>query len=208
MSRVPQAPIVSNSFGAGHAGVAYDLELMQQGWLEAKGEDSAIYDQVRGLVDEFLALYEAHILHPLEELEKHKNLVAGKAEEREGRGAEHPLFPSHPRNGEDVQNEGDGSGGFSGSSDPLEIVTHMGSEDYARWSPAARSRALAWLCDEALSAATMNDLVKKVLEAREVVDRKDREVRDHVRQSGDAPRGEGAKTMYAWVKVGRHTDEG
>lgn len=37
----------SNSFGAGHAGVAYDVELMQQGWLEAKGEDSAIFDQVR-----------------------------------------------------------------------------------------------------------------------------------------------------------------
>lgn len=37
----------SNSFGAGHAGVAYDVELMQQGWLEAKGADSAIFEQVQ-----------------------------------------------------------------------------------------------------------------------------------------------------------------
>lgn len=42
-----QAPVASNSFGAGHAGVAHDVELLQQGWLEARGADSAIYDQVR-----------------------------------------------------------------------------------------------------------------------------------------------------------------
>ena len=41
-----QPPVLSNSFGAGHAGVAYDVELMQQGWLEARGPDSAIFEQV------------------------------------------------------------------------------------------------------------------------------------------------------------------
>lgn len=44
-SRV-QPPVVSRSFGAGHAGVACDIELLQQGWLEARGADSAIYEQV------------------------------------------------------------------------------------------------------------------------------------------------------------------
>lgn len=41
-----QPPVASKSFGAGHAGVAHDIELMQQGWLEVRGADSIIYEQV------------------------------------------------------------------------------------------------------------------------------------------------------------------
>lgn len=45
-----QAPISSNSFGAGHAGVAMDVQLLQQGWLEARGADSVMYAEVRWLL--------------------------------------------------------------------------------------------------------------------------------------------------------------
>ncbi|CAM9500221.1 unnamed protein product [Scytosiphon promiscuus] len=192
-----EPPVASNSFGAGHAGIAYDVELMQQGWLEARGADSAIFEQARGVVDEFLALYETHVLNPLMELDKD---IKCTAEERAGSGPGRP--PLQP---DAVSTHGDTHGaparggagcGISSSSsssgsndeendvenDPLDMVRHMGSEEYKRWSPAARSRALAWLCDEALSASTMNDLVRKVLEAREVVDRKDREIKSAVRQ--------------------------
>lgn len=36
----------SKSFGAGHSGVAHDVELIQEGWLHLRGGDSAIYKQV------------------------------------------------------------------------------------------------------------------------------------------------------------------
>ncbi|CAM9362910.1 unnamed protein product, partial [Ectocarpus sp. 4 AP-2014] len=171
-----EPPVESNSFGAGHAGVAYDVELMQQGWLEAKGADSAIFEQARGVVDEFLALYETHVLNPLVELDKDiRGSAAAAAAGRGGLEEGRVLLRS------DTDSEG-ARRAAAGCSDPLEMVRQMGSEEYRRWSPAARSRALAWLCDEALSAATMNDLVKKVQEAKEVVDRKDREIKAAVRQ--------------------------
>lgn len=130
------------------------------------------------MVDEFLALYETHVLSPLVELDK--DIKGAVAAERAGGGpgpgpGERLMLPSDMES--DDADAGGGDGGGGGCNDPLEMVKQMGSEEYSRWSPAARCRALAWLCDEALSAATMNDLVKKVLEAREVVDRKDREVR-------------------------------
>lgn len=143
--------------------------------------------QVRGVVDEFLALYEAHVLNPLIELDKDIRGEGGGErtrsleEEKTGGGA--LAMDTSESHGAEEGGSGDGGGGSSSTSsscndhDPLDMVRQMGSEEYIRWSPAARTRALAWLCDEALSAATMNDLVKKVLEAREVVDRKDREVR-------------------------------
>ena len=139
------------------------------------------------MVDEFLALYETHVLNPLIELDRDiKGEGGGEGTrptegERTGAGAEGPsAMDTSDGAGADEASGGGSSSSSSISSndqDPLEMVRQMGSEEYSRWSPAARSRALAWLCDEALSAATMNDLVKKVLEAREVVDRKDREVR-------------------------------
>lgn len=148
------------------------------------------------MVDEFLALYETHVLNPLIELDK--DIKGEGGGEGGGGGAPRTAGEERPGPGGDGRSEMDtsdspgaeeggvgcGRGSGSGSSscccndhDPLEMVRQMGSEEYDRWSPAARSRALAWLCDEALSAMSMNDLVKKVLEAREVVDRKDREVR-------------------------------
>lgn len=42
-----QPPAGSKSFGAGHSGVAHDVELIQEGWLHLRGGDSAIYKQVR-----------------------------------------------------------------------------------------------------------------------------------------------------------------
>ncbi|CAM9794259.1 unnamed protein product, partial [Hapterophycus canaliculatus] len=189
-----EPPVASNSFGAGHAGIAYDVELMQQGWLEARGADSAIFEQARGVVDEFLALYETHVLNPLMELDKD---IKCTAEERAGAGAGagRPPLRTDQDGHDDSERGGPGcisssssSSSSSGSNeeddenDPLDMVKQMGAEEYRRWSPAARSRALAWLCDEALSASTMNDLVRKVLEAREVVDRKDREIKSAVRQ--------------------------
>lgn len=56
-----QPPVASNSFGAGHAGVAYDVELMQQGWLEARGADSAIFEQVSELFPIFYVRYRIHV---------------------------------------------------------------------------------------------------------------------------------------------------
>lgn len=124
--------------------------------------------QARAVAEEFLSLYETHVLKPLDELEKEIKRTALK----------YPLRSSSSSSGSSMNSTGDTGASVSGkSNDPLGMVRQIGAEEYARWSPAARGRALAWLCDEALSAVTMNDLVKKVLEAREVMDRKDREVR-------------------------------
>lgn len=41
-----QPPAGSKSFGAGHSGVAHDVELIQEGWLHLRGVDSTIYKQV------------------------------------------------------------------------------------------------------------------------------------------------------------------
>lgn len=129
-----------------------------------------VVSQARGVVDEFLALYETHVLNPLVELDKD---IRGSAAAVAGRGG---VEEDRVQLRSDMDSEGARRDAAS-CNDPLEMVRQMGAEEYKRWSPAARSRALAWLCDEALSAATMNDLVRKVQEAREVVDRKDREVR-------------------------------
>ncbi len=139
------------------------------------------------MVDEFLALYEDHVLNPLVELDKdirgaHATASGGTATATaadKGVGVGDSGRSAVEAMEIEVADAQDGSSSSSSKScdDPLEMVKQMGSDEYVRWSPAARTRALAWLCDEALSAATMNDLVRKVLEAREVVDRRDREVR-------------------------------
>lgn len=64
-----------------------------------------------------------------------------------------------------------------GHLDPVEMLRKMECNEYARWSPAEKSRALAMLCDEVMGSATLSDVFRKIFEAREVVDRKDREVR-------------------------------
>lgn len=140
------------------------------------------------MVDEFLALYETHVLNPLVELDKDIRASAAAAAGRGGLGEDRVLLRS------DMDSEG-ARRGAAGCNDPLEMVRQMGSEEYRRWSPAARSQALAWLCDEALSAATMNDLVKKVQEAKEVVDRKDREVRTGGTQIGAISSGGGGRAL-------------
>ncbi|CAN0477671.1 unnamed protein product, partial [Ascophyllum nodosum] len=73
-------------------------------------------------------------------------------------------------------NDGDGNReGFASSLSPkldskldsMEMLRRMGSEEYSRWSPAVKSRALAMLCDEAMSSGTLSDVARKVFEARE-----------------------------------------
>lgn len=137
--------------------------------------------KARIVVDEFLSLYETHVLAPLGELEN--------AEKTGGR--EYSARTDLPRPGTNVfldheivdeetyheRSEGEDEDEVEDWRDTLIMLRHMSMEEYANWSSAERSRALAWLCDEAMSAATINDLVKKVLEAREIVDRRDREVR-------------------------------
>lgn len=137
------------------------------------------------MVDEFLALYETHVLSPLVELDKEiKGAAAAERAAARGRGSEGSGDGDRLMLRSDAASEDAGATSGAGGNDPLEMVKQMGSQEYSTWSPGARCRALAWLCDEALSAATINDLVKKVLEAREVVDRKDREVRGSGRWDG------------------------
>lgn len=92
------------------------------------------------MVDSFLALYQVHVLVPIENLK----------------------VDAAPR---------------SGQLDPMEMLRKMECSEYARWSPAEKSRALAMLCDEVMGSTTLSDVFRKIFEAREVVDRKDREVR-------------------------------
>lgn len=131
-------------------------------------------------MDEFLSLYETHVLAPLGEVDE-----ALKGPPR-GPGTSYPcprpasnVFldqePTDGREESDLDEEPEEP--EESLADPLAMLRHMGTVEYASWSAAWKSRALAWLCDEAMSASTINDLVKRVLEAREVVERRDREVR-------------------------------
>lgn len=147
--------------------------------------------KARVVVEEFLTLYETHVLQPLSELENGAGSDVDTDQEPAPRHSASQNFVPHPGNHNshaaerdmDGDEQSDGQGGrqtdrseVDAVSDPLAMLREMGSVEYGWWSPAARCHALAWLCDEAMSSATMNDLVRKVLEAREGVDRRDREV--------------------------------
>ncbi|CAM9642882.1 unnamed protein product, partial [Sphacelaria rigidula] len=154
--------------------------------------------KARVVVEEFLSLYETHVLQPLSELENgtgsdmdtdqgpvpresaSRNFVSHQGSNSNSRAAERAMD-----GGEQLNDQGrrqSDRGEADAVSDPLAMLREMGSVEYGWWSPAARCHALAWLCDEAMSSATMNDLVRKVLEAREGVDRRDREIKTAVRQ--------------------------
>lgn len=127
------------------------------------------------MAEEFLSLYETHVLKPLAELA----ITTTTAPSVPRTHSYASTFEANDhddecRDRQPVSTAASTAADFA--ADPFAMLSQMGSAEYARWSPAAKSRALAWLCDEALSAATINDLVRKVLEARETVDRRDREV--------------------------------
>ncbi|CAM9251318.1 unnamed protein product [Discosporangium mesarthrocarpum] len=63
-----------------------------------------------------------------------------------------------------------------------EVVWAMGVREYLHWPSELKCRCLSWLYDEVMATGTINDLVKKVLDARDTVDRRDRELRMIVRQ--------------------------